>query len=43
MHFRIARDQATRLRTYQLRFLLPMFRATIRAGLGDLPAEPLPE
>ena len=37
VHFRIARDQATRLRTYQLRFLLPMFRATIRAGLGDLP------
>jgi Tc toxin complex TcA C-terminal TcB-binding domain len=35
--FRIARDQATRLRTYQLRFLLPMLRATIRAGLGDLP------
>ncbi|MCB8822511.1 Tc toxin subunit A-related protein [Microvirga rosea] len=36
VHFRIARDQATRLRTYQLRFLLPMFRAIIRAGLGDL-------
>lgn len=36
VHFRIARDQATRLRTYQLRFLLPMLRATIRAGLGDL-------
>ncbi len=37
VHFRIARDQATRLRTYQLRFLLPMLRATVRAGLGDLP------
>jgi hypothetical protein len=37
VHFRIARDQATRLRTYQLRFLIPMLRATIRAGLGDLP------
>jgi hypothetical protein len=37
VHFRIARDQATRLRIYQQRFLLPMLRATIRAGLGDLP------
>lgn len=37
VHVRIARDQATRLRTYQLRFLLPMLRATLRAGLGDLP------
>jgi hypothetical protein len=37
IHFRIARDQTTRLRTYQLRFLLPMLRGTIRAGLGDLP------
>ncbi|MGB9927060.1 MAG: hypothetical protein ACPK85_01490 [Methanosarcina sp.] len=36
VHFRIARDQVTRLRTYQLRFLLPMLRATIRSGLGDL-------
>lgn len=35
--FRIARDQATRLRTYQQRFLLPMLRAMIRTGLGDLP------
>lgn len=37
VHFRIARDQATRLRTYQQRFLLPMLRATVRSGLGDLP------
>ena len=37
VHFRIARDQATRLRTYQLKFWLPMIRATIRSGLGDLP------
>lgn len=37
VHFRIARDQATRLRTYQLRFVLPMLRATVRSGLGDLP------
>jgi hypothetical protein len=37
VHFRIARDQATRLRTYQQAFLLPMLRATIRSGLGDLP------
>jgi len=36
VHFRIARDQATRLRTYQQRFLLPMLRATIRSRLGDL-------
>ena len=36
-HFRIARDQATRLRSYQQAFLLPMLRATIRSGLGDLP------
>ena len=34
--FRTARDQVTRLRTYQMRFLLPMLRATIRSGLGDL-------
>ncbi|RWQ53308.1 MAG: hypothetical protein EOS82_09570 [Mesorhizobium sp.] len=38
VHFRIARDQATRLRTYQLHFMLKIFRATIFAGLGDLPA-----
>lgn len=37
VQFRIARDQATRLRTYQERFLVPMLRATCRAGLGDLP------
>ena len=37
VHFRIARDQAIRLRTYQRAFLLPMLRATIRSGLGDLP------
>lgn len=37
VHFRIARDQATRLRQYQLRFVLPMLRATVRSGLGDLP------
>ena len=37
VHFRIARDQATRLRVYQLRFVLPMLRATVRSGLGDLP------
>ena len=36
VHFRIARDQVTRLRTYQQRFVLPMFRAMIRSGLGDL-------
>ncbi|MBD9734154.1 hypothetical protein IGX29_20545 [Streptomyces sp. H28] len=36
VHFRIARDQATRLRVYQQRFLLPMLRATIRSGLGDI-------
>lgn len=35
--FRTARNQATRLRTYQLTFLLPMLRASILAGLGDLP------
>ncbi|BCL13086.1 Tc toxin subunit A-related protein [Micromonospora sagamiensis] len=35
--FRIARDHATRLRTYQERFLLPMLRALIRWGLGDIP------
>ena len=35
--FRIARDQATRLREYQQRFLMPMLKAQIRAGLGDLP------
>ena len=35
--FRNARDQATRLRTYQVQFLVPMLRAAIRAGLGDLP------
>lgn len=37
VHFRNARDQATRLRTYQQRFVLPMLRATIRSGIGDLP------
>lgn len=37
VHFRIARDQATRLRTYQQKFVLPMLRATVRSGLGDLP------
>ncbi|MFE1810720.1 hypothetical protein [Streptomyces sp. NPDC059533] len=37
VHFRMARDQATRLRVYQQRFLLPMLRATIRSGLGDVP------
>ncbi len=37
VHFRIARDQATRLRVYQLRFVLPMLRATVRSGLGDIP------
>jgi hypothetical protein len=36
VHFRIVRDQVTRLRTYQQRFLLPMLRAMIRSGLGDL-------
>lgn len=36
-HFRFARDQATRLRIYQQKFLLPMLRATIHSGLGDLP------
>jgi hypothetical protein len=36
VHFRIARDQATRLRTYQMRFVLPMLRAAVRAGLGDM-------
>ncbi|MFG2974487.1 hypothetical protein ACGFYY_16030 [Streptomyces sp. NPDC048331] len=35
--FRIARDQATRLCVYQQKFLLPMLRATIRSGLGDIP------
>jgi hypothetical protein len=35
-YFRFARDTATRLRTYQQRFLLPMLRATVRSGLGDL-------
>ena len=35
--FRFARDQATRLRTYQQAYLLPILRATIRSGLGDLP------
>lgn len=34
--FRMARDQATRLRTYQLDFLMPMLRATIHSGLGEL-------
>ncbi len=34
--FRTARDLATRLRIYQQRFLLPMFKATIKSGLGDL-------
>ncbi len=37
LQFRNARDQATRLRTYQLRFLVPLLRAMIRAGMGDLP------
>ncbi|GAA1962473.1 hypothetical protein [Microbacterium deminutum] len=37
VHFRIARDQATRLRVYQLQFLVPMLRAMARAGMGDLP------
>jgi hypothetical protein len=37
VRFRRARDQATRLRTYQQRFLLPMLRAAVRTGLGDLP------
>ena len=36
-HFRVARDQATRLRTYQQAFLLPMLRAAIRSGRADLP------
>ncbi|PRZ41697.1 hypothetical protein CLV47_10856 [Antricoccus suffuscus] len=35
--FRDARDQATRKRTYQQAFVLPMLRASIRTGLGDLP------
>jgi len=35
--FRIARDHATRLRTYQQRFLLPTLRAMIFSGLGDIP------
>ncbi|QBJ96010.1 hypothetical protein ERC79_08520 [Rhodococcus sp. ABRD24] len=34
--FRIARDQATRLRVYQKRYLLPMLRVQIHIGLGDL-------
>ena len=34
-HFLMARDQVTRLRTYQQDFLLPMLRATIRLGMGD--------
>ncbi len=34
--FRLARDTATRLRTYQQLFLLPMLRASIHAGQGDL-------
>lgn len=36
VHFRNARDQATRLRTYQQQFLLPMLRVMIRSGLGDI-------
>lgn len=36
VHFRLARDQATRLLKYQQVFVLPMLRAMIRAGLGDL-------
>ncbi|MGN8020403.1 hypothetical protein ACTJJ7_06760 [Phyllobacterium sp. 22229] len=36
VHFRIARDQATRLLKYQQLFVMPMLRAMIRAGLGDL-------
>ena len=35
--FRDARDQTTRKRTYQQAYLLPMLRASIRSGLGDLP------
>jgi hypothetical protein len=37
VQFRNARDEATRRRTYQQKFVLPMLRATIRSGLGDLP------
>ena len=37
VHFRIARDQATRLRTYQEAYVLPMLRAAALAGMGDLP------
>ncbi|MGW0769197.1 Tc toxin subunit A-related protein [Streptomyces sp. NPDC002676] len=37
VHFRIARDFATRLRVYQQRFLLPMLRAMARSGAGDIP------
>ena len=37
VRFRDARNQATRKRTYQQRFVLPMLRARIRTGLGDLP------
>jgi Tc toxin complex TcA C-terminal TcB-binding domain len=37
VQFRGARDEATRLREYQQRFLLPMLRAKVRVGLGDLP------
>ena len=36
VQFRTARDQVTRLRTYQERFLLPILKAMIRSGLGDL-------
>lgn len=36
VQFRIALETATRLREYQLRFVLPMLRATIHAGLGDI-------
>lgn len=35
--FRATRDLATRLREYQLRFVLPVLRALVRTGLGDLP------
>jgi hypothetical protein len=37
VQFRDARDAATRLLEYQQRYLLPMLRAQIRTGLGDLP------
>ncbi|RJG15633.1 hypothetical protein [Paenibacillus thiaminolyticus] len=37
VHFRIARDHATRLRCYQQWFLLPMLRAMIRSELGAIP------